>query len=206
MVNGYGGLGAGANLLMVLVLVAVLVLAVWAVRSLVPGMHGTARAAPCDVLRQRFAAGKIRSAGYEQAWRVIELRARYAQEHSVATRREKRDDETTNTSGGQRSCRMRGGAVGRTPPGTLLAPAPIYAYVQPASRRDPRAKCRCGTSWCEHGDPSLPAWWTSCAVARKAPSAGNNCRVPAHCAPATTPVGAGMLMAPTWNRWGNCPA
>jgi uncharacterized membrane protein len=72
MMNGYGGMGAGASLLMVLVLVAVLVLVVWSVRTLVPGMHGTARAAPGDVLKQRFAAGEINAAEYEQARRTIE--------------------------------------------------------------------------------------------------------------------------------------
>ena len=75
MMNGYsgfGGMGAGASLLMVLAWVAVLVLVVWAVRALVPGMHGTARAEPRDVLKQRYAAGEISDAEYEKARRAIE--------------------------------------------------------------------------------------------------------------------------------------
>jgi putative membrane protein len=75
MMNGYGGIGGmgvGASLLMVLVWVAVLLLVVWAVRALFPGTHGTARAEPLDLLKQRYAAGEISYAEYEQARRAIE--------------------------------------------------------------------------------------------------------------------------------------
>ena len=75
MMNGYGGfggMGAGASLLMVLAWVAVLVLVIWAVRARVLGTHGTVRAEPRDVLKQRYAAGEISDAEYEQARRAIE--------------------------------------------------------------------------------------------------------------------------------------
>jgi len=75
MMNGYGGfggMGAGASLLMVLAWVAVLVLVIWAVRARVLGTHETVRAEPRDVLKQRYAAGEISDAEYEQARRAIE--------------------------------------------------------------------------------------------------------------------------------------
>jgi len=75
MMNGYGGnwsMGVGGGLLMVVVLVAVLLLVVWAVRGQFPGLPGSARAEPRDVLKQRYAAGEISSAEYERTRRAIE--------------------------------------------------------------------------------------------------------------------------------------
>ncbi len=70
--GGFGGMGWGGGLLMVLLWVAVLVLVIWAVRALLSGMHGTARAGPLDLLKRRYAAGAITSAEYDQARRAIE--------------------------------------------------------------------------------------------------------------------------------------
>jgi uncharacterized membrane protein len=70
--GGFGGMGAGTSLLMLLVLAALLLLAVWAVRSPLIGTHGSSRAEPLAVLKQRYAAGEITNAEYEQARRAIE--------------------------------------------------------------------------------------------------------------------------------------
>jgi len=70
--GGFGGMGAGGSLLMVLVMIAVVLLVVWAVRGQFPGRRETVTAAPLTVLKQRYAAGEISPAEYEQARRAIE--------------------------------------------------------------------------------------------------------------------------------------
>ncbi len=75
MMNGYSGMwgmGVTGSLFMVLAWVAILALVVWALRALVPGMQGTARPAPLDLLKQRYAAGEIGCSEYEQARRALE--------------------------------------------------------------------------------------------------------------------------------------
>lgn len=63
----YGGswlIGLG---MMILFWVAVIALVIWAVRSLFPRQSHTSRVQTLETLRQRYAAGEINAAEYEQA-------------------------------------------------------------------------------------------------------------------------------------------
>ena len=53
--------------LMVLFWVAIILLVVWVVRSLFPGQMHSGRAQALETLQQRYAAGEINAAEYEQA-------------------------------------------------------------------------------------------------------------------------------------------
>ena len=63
----YGGswlIGLG---MMILFWVVVIALVIWAVRSLFPRQSYTSRTQTLETLRQRYAAGEINAAEYEQA-------------------------------------------------------------------------------------------------------------------------------------------
>ena len=67
MMYGFGGwwlIGMGT---MVLFWVAIMLLVVWVVRSLFPRQMRAGRAQALETLRQRYAAGSINAAEYEQA-------------------------------------------------------------------------------------------------------------------------------------------
>lgn len=70
MMYGFGMYGGWWPVMMVMMLifwVAVIVLVIWAVRSLFPRQFRSGREQALDTLRQRFAAGEISAAEYEQA-------------------------------------------------------------------------------------------------------------------------------------------
>ena len=67
MMYGFSGwwlIGMG---LMVLFWVAIILLVIWAVRSLFPRERHSARNQALETLQQRYAAGEISAAEYEQA-------------------------------------------------------------------------------------------------------------------------------------------
>jgi putative membrane protein len=72
--NMYGGggwwiLGMG---MMVLFLIAIILLVIWVVRSLFPRQMRSGHDQALETLRQRFAAGEINAAEYEQARARVE--------------------------------------------------------------------------------------------------------------------------------------
>ena len=64
MYSGWWLLGMG---MMVLFWVTIIVLVVWVVRGLFPHRVGSGRDLALETLRQRYAAGEINAAEYEQA-------------------------------------------------------------------------------------------------------------------------------------------
>lgn len=70
MMYGFGMYGGGWLIgmsMMFLFWIAIIVLAVWAVRSLYPRQMHSGRDRALETLRQRFAAGEISAAEFEQA-------------------------------------------------------------------------------------------------------------------------------------------
>jgi putative membrane protein len=77
MMNGFGMYGSGWLIgmgLMILFWVAVIVLVIWAVRSLFPRQSRSGREQALETLQQRYAAGEISAAEYEQARAGLENR------------------------------------------------------------------------------------------------------------------------------------
>ena len=71
--GGWSGMGGLGWLAMVVFWVAVIALVFWAVRSFTGGAtRKGGSATPLDVLNQRFAAGEISQADYEQAKRTLQ--------------------------------------------------------------------------------------------------------------------------------------
>jgi putative membrane protein len=71
--GGWSGMGGLGWLAMLVFWVAVIALVVWAVRSFTGGAtRKGGSATPLDVLNQRFAAGEISQADYEQAKRTLQ--------------------------------------------------------------------------------------------------------------------------------------
>ena len=67
MMYGFSGwwlLGMG---MMVLFWIAIILLVIWVVRSLFPRQVGSGHDRALEILRQRYAAGEINAAEYEQA-------------------------------------------------------------------------------------------------------------------------------------------
>ncbi len=64
MYGGWWLIGMG---MMVLFWVAIILLVVWVVRSLLPRQMRSGRAQALETLQQRYAAGEINAAEYEQA-------------------------------------------------------------------------------------------------------------------------------------------
>ena len=70
MMYGFGMYGGGWLIgmgMMILFWVVVIALVIWAVRSLFPRQSYTGRTQTLETLRQRYAAGEINAAEYEQA-------------------------------------------------------------------------------------------------------------------------------------------
>jgi putative membrane protein len=63
----YGGWWLIGMSMMVLFWIAIILLVIWAVRSLFPRQMGSGRDQALETLRQRYAAGEINAAEYEQA-------------------------------------------------------------------------------------------------------------------------------------------
>jgi putative membrane protein len=64
MYSGWWLLGMG---MMVLFWIAIILLVIWVVRSLFPHQVGSGHDRALEILRQRYAAGEINAAEYEQA-------------------------------------------------------------------------------------------------------------------------------------------
>ena len=64
MYSGWWLMGMG---MMVLFWIAIILLVIWVVRSLFPGQMRSGRDQALETLRQRYAAGEINGAEYEQA-------------------------------------------------------------------------------------------------------------------------------------------
>lgn len=69
--NGWGMMGWYGGIMMLLFWVAVVALAVWLVRALLPTERRDGRDPALDTLRQRYAAGEISAAEYEQARQAL---------------------------------------------------------------------------------------------------------------------------------------
>jgi putative membrane protein len=68
----YGGMMGGFGWVwMVLLLAVVIALVVWATRTSVWSRRDAGESTPLDTLRQRYAAGEITAAEFEQAKRLI---------------------------------------------------------------------------------------------------------------------------------------
>ncbi len=67
MMYGFGVWWLIGTILMVLFWIAIILLAVWAVRSLFPHQMRSGHDQALETLRQRYAAGEINAAEYEQA-------------------------------------------------------------------------------------------------------------------------------------------
>ena len=67
MMYGFGGWWLIGMSMMVLFWIAIILLVIWAVRSLFPRQMGSGRDQALETLRQRYAAGEINAAEYEQA-------------------------------------------------------------------------------------------------------------------------------------------
>ena len=67
MMYGFGVWWLIGTILMVLFWIAIILLAIWAVRSLVPHQMRSGHDQALETLRQRYAAGEINAAEYEQA-------------------------------------------------------------------------------------------------------------------------------------------
>jgi putative membrane protein len=70
MMYGFGMYGGGWLIgmsLMILFWVAIILLVIWAVRSLFPQQMRSRHDQALEILRQRYAAGEINAAEYEQA-------------------------------------------------------------------------------------------------------------------------------------------
>jgi putative membrane protein len=67
MMYGFGVWWLIGTILMVLFWIAIILLAIWAVRSLFPHQVRSGHDQALETLRQRYAAGEINAAEYEQA-------------------------------------------------------------------------------------------------------------------------------------------
>ncbi len=67
MMYGFGVWWLIGTILMVLFWIAIILLAIWAVRSLFPHQMRSGHDQALETLRQRYAAGEINAAEYEQA-------------------------------------------------------------------------------------------------------------------------------------------
>jgi putative membrane protein len=67
MMYGFGVWWLIGTILMVLFWIAIILLAVWVVRSLFPHQMRSGHDQALETLRQRYAAGEINAAEYEQA-------------------------------------------------------------------------------------------------------------------------------------------
>ena len=67
MMYGFGVWWLIGTILMVLFWIAIILLAIWAVRSLFPHQMSSGHDQALETLRQRYAAGEINAAEYEQA-------------------------------------------------------------------------------------------------------------------------------------------
>jgi putative membrane protein len=67
MMYGFGGWWLIGTILMVLFWIAIILLAIWVVRSLFPHQMRSGHDQALETLRQRYAAGEINAAEYEQA-------------------------------------------------------------------------------------------------------------------------------------------
>ena len=65
--DGFGGWWLMGMGMMVLFWVAIILLVIWVVRSLFPRQVRSGREQALETLRQRYAAGEINAAEYEQA-------------------------------------------------------------------------------------------------------------------------------------------
>jgi len=65
--DGFGGWWLMGMGMMVLFWVAIILLVIWGVRSLFPRQMRSGRDQALETLRQRYAAGEINAAEYEQA-------------------------------------------------------------------------------------------------------------------------------------------
>ncbi len=70
--DGYGGWWLMGMGMMVLFWIAMILLAIWVVRSLFPRQVRSTRDQALETLRQRYAAGEINAAEYEQARATLE--------------------------------------------------------------------------------------------------------------------------------------
>jgi putative membrane protein len=67
MMYGFGGWWLLGMSMMVLFWVAIILLVIWVVRSLFPRQMSSGRDRALETLQQRYAAGEINAAEYEQA-------------------------------------------------------------------------------------------------------------------------------------------
>ncbi len=67
MMYGYGIWWLIGTGLMILFWIAIILLVIWAVRSLFPSEKRSRQDQALEILRQRYAAGEINAAEYEQA-------------------------------------------------------------------------------------------------------------------------------------------
>jgi len=67
MMYGFGGWWLMGMSMMVIFWIAIILLVIWVVRSLYPYQERSGRNQALETLRQRYAAGEVNAAEYEQA-------------------------------------------------------------------------------------------------------------------------------------------